>query len=177
MSVAFHRGPRDWLMSNKILLDADSSILKDVKVSRDFDVPYVAGYSKDGKRFYIDHKLPKGFEHAHGFFVVDTTLILHEAVEKGLESEIPSLPYQLAHQIALRAEEAAVLAAKVTWAQYNSWFMGQIKLIGDRKVYDSCPPDLDLKPYLDEEDWATLRKMSAGGKPLWNSVKSHPGVV
>lgn len=177
MSVAFHRSPRDWLMSDKILDEATAAILRDTKIVWTFDVPYVAGYSKDGKTFYIDRKLPPGFEHPGGLFRIENTLILHEAIEKGLEDEIPSLPYQLAHQVALRGEEAAVRAAKVSWVDYNTWFMKQIRSIGNRALYEDCPPDLDLKPYLDEEDWETLEKMFASGKPLWDGRKVHPGVV
>lgn len=172
MSVAFHRSPKDWLMSNSILDQAAKAIREDVKVVYDFDIPYVAGYSKDGKTFYIDRLLPRRMRN----FDVSLTLLVHEAVERGLEGEIKSLPYQLAHQIALRAERACVEAANISWAEYNSWFNVQIKKIGGRDSYPNCPPDLDLEPYYDEEDWQMLKKMQADGRALWNGKKTHPDV-
>ncbi|HQU16559.1 MAG: hypothetical protein B7Z66_06555 [Chromatiales bacterium 21-64-14] len=171
MSFRFRPKDNDWLMSDKILDEADREILANVKPSSKFDVPYVAGYSRDGKKFYIDHKLPKGFEHGGRAFVVATTLILHEVVEKAIEDEEAGIPYQLAHQIALRAERAAVEAAKMPWEIYNRWFDKQVSEIGSRDTYDNCPPDLDLQPYLDEHDWATLKKMYHNGKPLWDGKK------
>ncbi len=172
MSFAFHRSPNDWLLSDKILLEAAKAIKQDVKVVFDYDVPYVAGYSKDGKTFYVDRMLPRRMKNVD----IIVPLVLHEATECGLENEIPSLPYQLAHQIALRAERAYVEAANIRWSEYNAWFADQIKKIGSRPSYDRCPPDLDLEPYLDEEDWSTLRKMTADGEPLWDGKKTHPNV-
>ncbi|HQU07898.1 MAG: hypothetical protein B7X04_02840 [Parcubacteria group bacterium 21-54-25] len=172
MSFRFRPNPSDWLLSDKILNEADREIVANAKVHSEFDVPYVAGYSVDGERFYIDRNLPKSFQHEGRPFVVRTTLILHEVVEKALEKEAAGIPYQLAHQIALRAERAAAEAANISWDVYNNWFDTQIKEIGSRDRYDNCPPDLDLQPYLDERDWSTLEKMYANGKPLWNGKKS-----
>lgn len=168
MSFHFRPGPGDWLLSNKILDEADDEMLDNVKPSREFDVPYVAGYSKDGKRFYIDRNLPKGFDYEGRFFLVDTPLMMHEVVEKSLLEAEAGIEYQLAHQVALRAEKACVDAARVPWAYYNNWFMKLIKSIGGRASYPDCPPDLDLQPYTDERDKATLKKMFADGKPLWD---------
>jgi hypothetical protein len=173
MSFAFHRGPGDWLMSDIILKETAKAILADVTVDTTFDIPYVAGYSKDGKTFYIDCKLPRKWD---GFDVVPG-LILHESTERGLEGEINSLPYQLAHQVALRAERAYIEACGKTWKSYNAWCMKQISEIGSRKRYDNVPRDLDLEPYHDEEDWATLKKMfCCDGKPIWNGKKDHKDV-
>lgn len=171
MSFHFRPRPGDWLLSNAILKQAEDEIYQNAKPSRDFDVPYVAGYSKDGKSFYIDRMLAKGFEHDGVFFLIDIPIILHEVIEKSLMVEEHGIIYELAHQIALRGERAAVEAAGMPWAVYNAFCMQQIKLIGGRKEYPDCPPDLDLTPYFDEKDWATLKKMSAGGKPLWDGVK------
>lgn len=179
MSIAFHRGPKDWLMSPTILIEAGKAIMSDVRVVRDYDVPYVAGYDRRGKIIYIDHTLPRGFEDPRatdGFFDVTIPLVMHEVIEAGLEEEIKSLPYQPSHQIALHGEKALVEADGIDWTTYNAWFAQWIKRIGSRPRYDHCPPLLDLEPYLDEEDWPMLRKMFADGKPLWNGRKSHPNV-
>lgn len=181
MSFAFHRGPKDWLLSDKIMDQAGEAIEQDVEVVTDFDIPYVAGYPiRQGKKtiLYIDHTLPKGFDGDGGrFFDVFQSIIMHEAIEDGLLRLIPKLPYQIGHQVALRGERALVEAHGMSWAKYNAWCMEQIKKIGGRPRYPNCPPDLDLKPYYDEEDWTTLKKMSAGGKALWNGSKAHPDVV
>lgn len=180
MTFAFHRGPNDWKMSSQILDQAGDAIDKEVDIITEFDVPYVAGYPRrQGKkaRFYIDHKYPKGYDLPDGrFFNAWIPVIVHEAVEDGLLEMIPSLVYQFGHQMALHDERAYVEAMGEAWNTYNTWCMKQIKAIGSRSRYDHCPPDLDLKPYYDEEDWATLKKMFHNGKPLWNGSKQHPGV-
>ena len=174
MSFHFRPRPGDWLLSNKILEQAEDEIYRNVKPIRDFDVPYLAGYSKDGKRFYIDHKMPRGFKDGGRFFNTDIPIILHEVVEKSLLEEEHGILYELAHQIALRAEEAAVKGAGMSWTPYNSFCMQQLKRIGTRSAYPNCPKDLDLTPYLDEKDWSTLKKMSAQGKPLWDGKQKTP---
>ena len=168
--MGFHFRPRpgDWLLNDAILEQAEREIYRNVKPIRTFDVPYVAGYSKDGKRFYIDHQMPKGFDYKWSFFVTDLPIILHEVIEKSLMVEEHGIIYELAHQIALRGEEAGVKGAGIPWTVYNSFCMKQIKLIGNRPRYANCPKDLDLTPYLDEKDWPTLRKMSANGVALWD---------
>lgn len=180
MTFAFHRSAKDWLMSDDILRQAGEALEQDIEIVSDFDVPYVAGYpnrqGKGKRRIYIDHQFPKGFEGPSGFFDVWTPVLMHETVEDGLLELVPSLPYQIAHQVALHAEKALVEASGMSWSVYNTWCMRQINKIGKRGTYDNCPPDLDLKPYLDEEDWSTLRKMFANGKPLWDGRKVHPGV-
>jgi len=180
MSIAFRHRKNDWLMSPEILREAGRMILADVRVVRDYDVPYVAGYDKRGKIAYIDHALPRGFEDPRatdGFFDVTIPLVVHEIVEAGLEEEMKSLPYQPSHQCALHVEKALVEADGIDWVTYNGWFARQIKTIGGRSIYPHCPPQLDLEPYLDEEDWETLKKMyELGGRPLWNGKREHPDV-
>lgn len=172
--MGFHFRPRpgDWLLNNAILEQAEREIYRNVRPSRAFDIPYVAGYSKDGKHFYIDRQMPKGFEYRGSFFATDLPIILHEVIEKSLMVEEHGIIYELAHQIALRGEEAAVKGAGVPWPVYNSFCMRQIKKIGSRPRYAECPKDLDLTPYIDEKDWSTLAKMSANGVALWNGRKT-----
>jgi len=172
MSFHFRPRPGDWLLSNAILRQSEREIFRNAKPIREYDVPYVAGYSKDGKSFYIDQEMPKGFDDDGTWFDTDLPITLHEVIEKSLMEEEHGIIYELAHQIALRGEEAAVKASGMKWSAYNSFCMKQIKLIGDRPDYPDCPPDLDLTPYTDEKDWATLRKMYAGGKLLWDGKQT-----
>jgi hypothetical protein len=173
----FRHTKDDWKLSKQMLVEAAEAITKDVKIIRDFDVPYVAGYSVDRKSFYIDHALPRGFDMKDGeFFDVTITLILHEVIEAALEKMLPSFPYTGAHQIAFQTEEVAVKAMNADPNQYNDFFNVWIDKIYKRTRFDNCPSDLDLEPYHDELDWTTLRKMFHAGRPLWDGKKSHPDV-
>jgi hypothetical protein len=68
------------------------------------------------------------------------------------------LHYLHAHQIATRAEEAAVRAAGVEWSAYDRFMQKYVKRIGDERL-KKVPKDLDLKPYRDEHDDDLLRLM------------------
>jgi hypothetical protein len=150
-------GRNDTLISAAMLEQAVKSILSHLKLDRTWDIPYLAGYSRDGKTIFIDRHLPKSFM-AHGKKVfVDQFLILHESVEKSLLDEL-GLVYQHAHQIALRAEEAAVRAVGVSWREYDHFMQQYIKDVGHEHL-NRIPPDLDIKPYRDEHDSAVLKSM------------------
>src|SRR5580658_663343 len=87
----------------------------------------------------------------------DRFLILHEEVEKTLIDQL-DLHYLHAHQIATRAEEAAVRAAGITWRDYDRFMQKYVKQIGDERL-TKVPKDLDLKPYRDEQDDDLLLRM------------------
>ncbi len=89
----------------------------------------------------------------------DRFLILHEEVEKTLIDQL-GLHYLHAHQIATRAEEAAVRAAGIEWRAYDRLMQKNVKSIGDERL-KKVPKDLDLKPYRDEHDDDLLRRMLA----------------
>ena len=147
----------DTKISGPIIEQANRAVLKRVKVNRKFDVPYLAGYSKDGKTIYIDRDLPGTFSSKGRRCPAHPFVILHESVEKALVDQL-GLVYQHAHQIALRVEQAAVRDAGVSWRQYDAFMQKYIKLAEDRPDL-RIPPDLDLKPYRDEDDAAMLRRM------------------
>jgi len=152
-------GADDTLISGPMLTAAVDAILAWARLDRKHDVPYLAGYSRDGRTIYIDKDLPKSFTTRTGRRVaVDRYLILHEAVEKSLLDDL-GLIYQHAHQIALRAEQAAVKAAGVPWREYDRFMARYIKEADD--VIERLPPDLDIKPYRDEHDEALLRRMQS----------------
>lgn len=96
-----------------VLLDVVQAIRRRVRVvNRDFDIPYIAGYSKDGRTVFIDRHLPRSFRWLMRIVRVEPFLLTHEVVEKALLDEL-RLHYLHAHQIALRAERDAVRAAGV----------------------------------------------------------------
>lgn len=147
----------DTQISAAIIEQARRAVLRHVKVDRSYDVPYLAGYSEDGKTIYIDCDLPKTFAKGKRRWAVDSFLILHESVEKALVDQL-GLVYQHAHQFALRVEEAAVRDAGVPWRQYDAFMQQHIKLAAQRPDLH-IPPDLDLEPYKDEDDAPLLRRM------------------
>jgi len=136
-------------------------------IDRDHDIPYLAGYSIDGKRIYIDRHLPRRFAYKGRAIEVDRYLLLHEEVEKTLIDQL-GLHYQHAHQIATRAEEAAVRADGVSWRAYDQFMQRYVKEMGDERL-TKLPPDLDLKPYRDEHDIELMRRMAAACKD-----ETHP---
>lgn len=148
----------NWFVSNLMLDRALDAILRRVKkLDRQHDIPYLAGYSRDGKTIYIDRHLPSGFKYRGRNIEVIRYLILHEEVEKTLIDQL-DLHYLHAHQIATRAEEAAVRAAGISWRAYDRFMQKYVKIDGDQRL-KKVPDDLDLKPYRDEHDWDLMRRM------------------
>lgn len=148
----------DWYISSLMLDRALDAILRRVKkLDRKHDIPYLAGYSQDGKTIYIDRHLPQSFTFRGRIVEVDRFLILHEEVEKTLIDQL-GLHYLHAHQIATRAEEAAVHAQRITWKAYDRFMQKYVKRIGDERLA-KVPDDLDLKPYRDYHDYDLLRRM------------------
>ncbi len=148
----------DWFVSSLMLDRALDAILRRVKtLDRSHDIPYLAGYSTDGKTIYIDRHLPASFEYRGRAIEVDRFLILHEEVEKTLIDQL-GLHYLHAHQIATRAEEAAVRAERISWHAYDRFMQKYVKRIGDERL-KKVPDDLDLKPYRDYHDWDLMHRM------------------
>jgi hypothetical protein len=150
----------EWYVSNLMLDRALDAICRRVKkFDRKHDIPYLAGYSEDGKTIYIDRHMPQSFKYAGRTIDTDRFLILHEEVEKTLIDQL-GLHYLHAHQIATRAEQAAVRAAGVNWRDYDHFMQKYVKRIGDERL-TKVPDDLDTKPYREEHDDDLLRRMLA----------------
>lgn len=143
---------------NAMILDQTIECIKDqVDVNNDFDLPYVAGYSLDGKKIYLDRHLPETMSTKGKTVELWKYVILHEAVEKSLLMHL-SLHYQMAHQIALRAEQNAVENDGIDWESYNKGMQKFIKADSKEKL-TRVPKDLDLQPYRDEHDTILLKYM------------------
>ena len=154
---ACHPTNGDTDISSWMLDDTLDAIDKQAEVDHSYDLPYVAGYSKNGKIIYIDQHVPEKMILNGKNIDIWNYLILHEAVEKSLLMH-ELLHYQMAHQIALRTEKDAVENDGHNWKGYNKLMMGFIK--ADRKeLLLSVPKDLDTQPYKDEHDFALLRQM------------------
>ena len=158
----------DWYVSTLMLERTLGAILRRVALRRDCDIPYLAGYSQDGRTIYIDRHLPRTFTDKGRTVEVDRYLILHEAVEKSLIDEL-DLHYLHAHQIATRAEEAAVRADRISWRAYDAFMQRYVKSVGDEQL-KNVPADLDFKPYRDEHDRDLMARMekaeAAGNAPV-----------
>jgi hypothetical protein len=148
----------EWYVSSLMMDRALDAIVRRVKnFDRKHDIPYLAGYSRDGKTIYIDRHMPRSFKFRGRNIETDRFLILHEEVEKTLMDRL-GLHYLHAHQIATRAEQAAVRAAGVNWRDYDRFMQKHVKHIGDERL-TKVPRDLDTKPYRDEHDDDLLRRM------------------
>jgi len=153
-----HKEINDTLVNSDMLCKSVAEILKRVHLDREHDIPYLAGYSVDRSKIYIDRHLEKSFiDHQDRRHEVDRFLILHEATEKAMIDDW-GLHYQHAHQIALRAEEAAVRAAGIEWRDYDRFMQQWIKRADSNKL-SKVPANLDLTPYLDENDGELIKVM------------------
>jgi hypothetical protein len=150
----------EWQVSSFMMDRALEAVERQIsRLDRSHDIPYLAGYSRNGKTIYIDRHMPKSFSFKGRRIKTDRFLILHEAVEKTLMDHL-GLRYLHAHQIATRAEQAAVRAAGISWDAYDRFMRIYVKSIGDKRL-GKVPRDLDLKPYRDEHDTAVLRRIAA----------------
>ena len=148
----------EWFISDLMMDRALDAIMRRVKrLDRDHDIPYLAGYSLDDRTIYIDRHMPTSFRYAGRAIETDRYLILHEEVEKTLIDQL-DLHYLHAHQIASRADQAAVRAAGIGWRDYDRFMQANVRLIGDERL-TRVPEDLDLKPYRDEHDWDLVQRM------------------
>src|SRR5690242_21912752 len=75
----------EWYVSSLMMDRALDAVVRHVKkFDRKHDIPYLAGYSLDGKTIYIDRHMPKSFKFRGRTIETDRFLLLHEAVEKTL---------------------------------------------------------------------------------------------
>jgi hypothetical protein len=149
----------DTLLHPTIMSQAINVLMGSVQVNREFDIPYLAGYSYDRGVIYIDRYMPE-LEMKNDddeVVLLDRFLILHETTEKALIDSW-RLQYQHAHQIALRVEQSAVIAAGLNWEAYDALMMKHIKA-RDEQPIRKVPNNLDLTPYVDEGNVPLLQKM------------------
>jgi hypothetical protein len=153
-----HRNHRpEWLIGQQMMDHAVKSIRARAHLEREYDIPYLAGYSLDGHTIFIDRHMPKSFVFRGRKVLTDRFLIVHEAVEKSL-IQLLGMHYLHAHQIALHAEQAAVRAEGIKWEAYDAFMQDNIKVIGDEEL-TRVPSNLDLTPYRDFHDTDELKKM------------------
>jgi hypothetical protein len=111
------------------------------KVNYNYPIPYLGGYSEDGKTIYID----RGFT----LEALDPFLIIHENWEK-TAIEVWQLSYWYAHALATYAEHQAVIRrGKETPLAYERRLKPFIHTDEEEEAKDNGkePKDLDQTPY------------------------------
>lgn len=160
MTLGIKYGPRDWYLTKENTDRAIKSLESKKKISRKYDVPDLAGYSEDGSTLYIDKDCPDSFECFGRSIKSDRYLLLHEEVECGLlKSE--DCDYLDGHQIACLAEKEAVetVEGMDCWQSYSKFCQEQIDRAWNKKGKLNTPPDLNLKPYIQQKEHAKLKQM------------------
>ena len=132
--------------------------IKFITINKNYDIPYLAGYSKDSKTVYIDRHVKTKFKGID----IAPFLRIHEVVEKTL-LDIDHLTYQEAHHMATHFERQAVEAAKLDWNEYSAYLNPYIKVVRKEHL-TKVPKDLDLKPYKDEHDRKILASLAGNQK-------------
>lgn len=141
-----------------ILLKAIRQFIRHVKINHRYDVPYIAGYSEDGKTIYIDRDFPLVLISRGKRKNITKFLVLHEMLEKAISDFFSPLHYQYAHEIATIAEKEAVKKEGLNVKIYDKFVKKHGKVVMQKKVRRP-PPDLDLKPYRDEKDTKNLYQL------------------
>jgi hypothetical protein len=133
-------------------------LARHVSLSRDWDIPYLGGYSMDGRTIYLDRHLPRRFLYRGRQVDTDRFLILHEEIEKTL-IDMLDMHYAHAHEIATRAEENAVREAGIDVNWYRKMLKPLIKADALERLL-RVPGALDMTPYREGKvDQALLRRM------------------
>ena len=146
-------------ISDAVLNEAIKALRKRIAtVDHSHDIPYIAGYSRDGRTVYIDRHLPRSFRSwSLKRVYVAPFLVTHEVIEKALLDQL-QLHYLHAHQIAVRTEREVVKTAGVSWSAYQGFIKKYEKAIAEERL-ENVPGDLDLTPYRDEKDFARLEEL------------------
>lgn len=183
----FHEAPAgvSYETIDKYLRDPDLNRLVNrfTHFDHGFDLPYLAGYSKDGTTVYIDRHLPDviiGEQDGKKYpFRPDRFLKLHETWEKALIDHY-GFSYAAAHQAATKIEHRAVFEAGIPISVYdgrNSVISHYIK-IDDHEKIKKVPKNLDLTPYKGDRRILPVLLTAMGrdvGKATKESVDYGPG--
>ena len=156
----------------KLLKDREvtHNLFQEHEINKEYDLPYLGGYSVDGKTVYLDRHLPDriGFEvdgKKYDFNPVPY-IRAHETFEKAVMDAL-GWSYPAAHEAATGYERRHVLASGLPWQGYQNSLKPFIKA-DEHEALTKVPADLDMKPYLthpvDESLIARMEKAMVGGK-------------
>jgi hypothetical protein len=124
-------------------------------INTSYDIPYAAGYSKDGRTIYIDRHMPRSMLYKGKERNITNLLAVHEATESKLIHKL-GFDYDHAHHIASEKEKAAVEKAGIPWAAYDNFTERYVKTCEHEKI-QKAPKNLDLTPYRDDHDEKDLK--------------------
>jgi len=128
-------------------------------VNNSYEIPYLAGYSKDGKTIYIDKRLNPIFELKDGRKMdITKYTVIHECAEKILEDAI-DYKYPYAHQQATGEERKAVEDDGYPWDEYQRYALSEVRRLKKLDPSERLPIDLDEKPEKDTKDYPLLKKI------------------
>ena len=141
------------------VLVAFDNYLKDLsrlKIDSSFDIPYFAGYNRDGTVIYIDNDVPQMFIIGGKEINLHVSLAIHEYVEKVHVDR--GYTYPGAHEIATKYEKLYVMNQGIAWEDYDRE-VGKLMHANWISRWKTFPADLDMTPYQYARDQRTLSKM------------------
>lgn len=163
----------------------------------DYTVKYLSGITVHGGYYVRDKRIPDtmnidGTEHPYDVF-----LFAHELVELGIMkwvgdeksriliecdmtgkpqhiSDMSSVSYLVAHQVAEAVENALVRAAGLDLQKYNAWMQNAIDWLQEQPL-EKSPTGITLAPMKDCHDEDTLNEIVKTGGPV-SMMMLPPGV-
>jgi len=112
------------------------------KFNNKYDVPELAGYSVDGKTFYVDRHMPRFMFHNGKKIDTYKYLLIHETTEFTLRTQL-GFSYNHAHELATIAEWWQFIKDNgEIYKAYNDFCQKYVKLTEDESKRD-IPPDLE----------------------------------
>jgi len=168
MSVGHSRrhSPAESHETERVLADprVKARLAQRPKIDRGYDLPYLGGYSQDGRTIYFDRHFPaSGIKVAGKLVNVLPFLLTHEYTEKTL-IDVMGYTYKAAHEIATQAEHAKVREAGINPQDYEAALKPYVKADALEKLV-RVAPDLDPAPYIQTNDKPVLRRIRAVMRP------------
>src|SRR5260221_10795186 len=134
-------------------------------LDRTYDIPYLGGYSADGRTIYLDKDFPIRVQTKDGRSFDPTPFLEnHEKIEKAI-IDVLGWHYLQAHEAATNFERRTVMQAGLDWHTYNDAIEGWVTKVEHFPI-QRVPADLDMTPYLAEADPKTLALMKQAMVPL-----------
>lgn len=127
------------------------------KLNRDYDIPYLGGYSRDGKIIYIDRHLPMTLPIGGKRIHIFPYLITHERTEKAL-LDFAGMRYDEAHRCATFVAHLELNKHDISSTLYEKALDPYIKADQHEKIR-KVPIDLDYRPYKDSHDTILISRM------------------
>jgi hypothetical protein len=115
-----------------------AALKKRYTVSHEYPIPYLAGYSKDGKTLYIDKRFH--------LTKLEPYLLIHEHWEK-TAIDLWHLSYWYAHGLATYAEHQAVIHELHQRPVAYERKLAPAIHEDEREDEKGMPPDIDMTPY------------------------------